>query len=87
MDPITATGTAAIIAGIIRLAVQEYRWYRSEERKRKQDEAARRKAERARRKAADAAARKRAGLDDEGGGSRAGKEARAEWDREQAKKK
>lgn len=88
MEPVSTTAAVLAIAGaVIRWGVQEWRWHKSEERKRKQAEAKRRKAERARLREADKAARKRAGLDDEGGGSRAGREARAEWDREQAKRK
>lgn len=87
MDPVTITAILGVAGVAIRWGYTEYQWLKSEERKRKADAAARRKAERRRLKAADKAARKRAGLDDEGGGSRAGKEARAEWDRDQAKRK
>lgn len=87
MDPVTI-GSILTIAGLVaRWGYTEYQWLKSEERKRKQAAAAAKKKARAIQKAAFEKARKDAGLTDEGGGSRAGHEARAEWDREQAKRK
>lgn len=62
---------------------EESKARREAKRAKKAHEKAKKRAERARFEQA----RKDAGLTDEGGGSRAGHEARAEWDREQAKKR
>lgn len=86
MEPVTI-GTVAGILALARLALQEWRWHRSQERAgKKYLKAKKKEAKRAAKKLAkgDPVAlevyRRKAGLADEGGGSRLGHEARKEYD-------
>lgn len=84
MDPATIAAITATVTGLAalgRLVVQEIRWYRGVT---KEDAAENKRRKKAAKKAQAAEferRRKELGLADEGGGSRLGKEARAEYDK------